>query len=73
MDMNYEEFSRRLIHDQLPVIQDRMPLPRIVRETTGMYSSYVEWAYNNRNLLNYVEPKQLYDLSPFGIQSMKKT
>lgn len=67
MNMSYEEFADRLLNDQLPKIENRKPLPNIVRETTGMYYSYPEWAYNNRELLKYVEAKDLYALSPYAM------
>jgi hypothetical protein len=67
MNMSYTEFSIRLINNELPKIK-LLPLPKIIRETTGMYTSYTEWAYNNRELLKYVEPCYLYSLSPFALQ-----
>ena len=48
---------------------DDLTPPKLYRMVTGLYFSYIDWAYNNRNLLYEISEPELFKMSNYSGES----
>ena len=79
-NMSFEEFRKAFISETLPHVVRHKPEEnkvnnspfdkpnRIYRLVTGVYYNYIEWAYNNRGLLRYMDETGLFHKSNYWME-----